>query len=248
MDTYGSALKKYHETREFDEKEIYPYITEGIGEDIIPKNIDFDIIDQFEKVTDKDGAVMARRLAREEGILLGYSAGSAVAGLNQLSYLLTKDDVVVVVIHDHGSRYVGKIYNDDWMRERGFLSAELTVKDIIANKKQKNFIAVDAGDSIKQAFDLMKSNDISQMPVMVDQNIQGSITESTLLAYILENPINHRETTVSSIMNDPFPMVKEDLSFSQLGKYINKQNPAILCQDVSGTIHIITQYDIIQSL
>ena len=114
IDTYGSVFKKYHETGVFDEKEIYPYITEGIGEDILPKNVDFGVIDLFEKVTDKDGALMSRRLAREEGILLGYSAGSAVAGLRQLKDRLTKDDVVVVVIHDHGSRYVGKIYNDDY--------------------------------------------------------------------------------------------------------------------------------------
>ena len=121
IDTYGSALKKFHETRQFDPSEIYPYITEGIGEDIIPANIDFDIIDHFEKVGDKEGAVMARRLAREEGMLLGYSAGSAVAGLLQLRDRLRPGDVVVIPIHDHGSRYVGKIYNDDWMREKGFL-------------------------------------------------------------------------------------------------------------------------------
>ena len=121
MDTYGSALKKYHETRIFDHAEIYPYITEGIGEDIIPANIDFDIIDHFEKVTDRDGALMARRLAREEGLLLGYSAGSAVAGLLQLKDRLQEGDLVVVVIHDHGSRYVGKLFNDNWMREKGFL-------------------------------------------------------------------------------------------------------------------------------
>ncbi len=121
VDTYGSALKKYHETRIFDHAEIYPYVTEGIGEDIIPANIDFDIIDHFEKVTDRDGALMARRLAREEGLLLGYSAGSAVAGLLQLKDRLTEADLVVVVIHDHGSRYVGKLFNDDWMREKGFL-------------------------------------------------------------------------------------------------------------------------------
>ena len=137
VDTYGSVFKKYHETGVFDKNEIYPYITEGIGEDILPKNVDFDVIDHFEKVTDKDGAVYARRLAREEGILLGYSAGSAVAGLVQMKDQLTEDDVVVVVIHDHGSRYVGKIYNDDWMRERGFLDTELKVKDIISPKEGK---------------------------------------------------------------------------------------------------------------
>ena len=121
VDSYGSVYKKYHETGEFDENEIYSYITEGIGEDILPKNVDFDLIDHFEKVTDKDGAIYARRLAKEEGIFAGYSCGSAIAGLNQLKSQLNKDDVVVVLLHDHGSRYVGKIFNDDWMREQKFI-------------------------------------------------------------------------------------------------------------------------------
>ena len=121
VDSYGSVYKKYHETGEFDENEIYSYITEGIGEDILPDNVDFDLIDHFEKVTDKDGAIYARRLAKEEGIFAGYSCGSAIAGLNQLKSQLNKDDVVVVLLHDHGSRYVGKIFNDDWMREQKFI-------------------------------------------------------------------------------------------------------------------------------
>ena len=121
IDTYGSVFKKYHDTGEFDESEIYPYITEGIGEDILPENVNFDIIDHFEKVTDKDGAIMARRLSRDEGIMVGYSAGSAIAGLNQLKAKLTKDDVVVVIFHDHGTRYVGKLFNDEWMKEMNFM-------------------------------------------------------------------------------------------------------------------------------
>lgn len=121
VDTYGSVFKKYHETGEFDQNEIYPYITEGIGEDILPKNVDFSIIDKFEKVTDKDGAIMARRLSREEGIMVGYSAGSAVEAINQLKDNLSKDDVVVVIFHDHGTRYVGKLFNNDWMKQQGFL-------------------------------------------------------------------------------------------------------------------------------
>jgi len=121
IDTYGSVFKKYHETGVFDENEIYSYITEGIGEDILPKNVNFDVIDHFEKVTDKDGAVYTRRIAREEGILVGYSAGSAVAGINQLKSKLCKDDVVVVIFHDHGTRYVGKLFNDEWMKEMKFI-------------------------------------------------------------------------------------------------------------------------------
>ena len=121
VDTYGSVFKKYHETGVFDENEIYPYITEGIGEDIIPENVDFDLIDHFEKVTDKDGAIFTRRLAKEEGLFCGYSCGSAIAGLNQLKDNLTANDVVVVLLHDHGSRYIAKVYNDDWMKSVGFL-------------------------------------------------------------------------------------------------------------------------------
>lgn len=121
IDTYGSVFKKYHETGEFDEKEIYPYITEGIGEDILPKNVDFSVIDGFTKVTDKDAAIYTRKLAEEEGFFLGNSAGAAAKGLLQLKEYFTKDDVVVVLFHDHGSRYVGKIFNDEWMKAQGFI-------------------------------------------------------------------------------------------------------------------------------
>ena len=121
IDTYGSVFKKYHETGIFDEAEIYPYVTEGIGEDMLPKNVNFDIIDGFEKVTDKDAAVYQRKLAKEEGLFLGNSAGSAIKGLLQLKANFTKDDVVVVLFHDHGTRYIGKMFNDEWMQEMGYL-------------------------------------------------------------------------------------------------------------------------------
>lgn len=121
VDTYGSVFKKYHETGIFDETEIYPYTTEGIGEDILPKNVNFEIIDGFTKVTDKDAAIYTRRLAREEGMFLGNSAGAAIKGVLQLKEHFKAGDVVVVLFHDHGSRYVGKIFNDDWMRNQGFL-------------------------------------------------------------------------------------------------------------------------------
>jgi cystathionine beta-synthase len=248
VDTYGSVFKKYHETGEFDPKEIYPYITEGIGEDILPQNVDFGVIDLFEKVSDKDGAIMARRLAREEGLLLGYSAGSAVAGLLQLKGQLTKDDVVVVVIHDHGSRYVGKIYNDEWMRERGFLERELSVKDILATKKSRPLISIGAQDSVRQAFNLMKEHDISQMPVMENGHIAGSVTETAVLSYLLENPLGHSEEKISAIMGEPFPTVSIELPFSQLSKYVSRSIPAVMAKDQAGNLHILTKYDIIQAV
>ena len=121
IDTYGSVFKKYHETGIFDENEIYSYVTEGIGEDILPENVDFSLIDGFTKVTDKDAAVYTRRLAKEEGMFLGNSAGAAVKGLLQLKEHFKKDDVVVVLFHDHGSRYVGKMFNDEWMKKMGYI-------------------------------------------------------------------------------------------------------------------------------
>ena len=248
IDTYGSVFKKYHETGIFDEKEIYPYITEGFGEDILPENVDFSIIDHFEKVTDKDGAVTARRLAREEGLLLGYSAGSAIAGLLQMKDQLKKDDVVVVIFHDHGSRYVGKIYNDDWMRERGFLDTELKVRDLIAHKEVKEFITVQKGVKVREVFNLMKDRDLSQLPVMDNGSVVGSVTESAVLKYILDNPLNNAENTVESIMGKPFPEVAEDLPFSQLSKFFSKEIPAVIAKDRAGVLHILTKYDIIRAV
>lgn len=249
IDSYGSVLKKYHETGEFDEKEIYPYLTEGVGEDIIPKNIDFEIIDHFEKVTDKDGALWARRLAREEGIMLGYSAGSALAGLMQMKDQFTKDDIVVLVIHDHGSRYIGKIYNDDWMRDRGFMDAEMCVKDIVRMKQAKGFVGVDVEDNVRQVFNMMKEHDISQLPVTNGSaKIVGSVTESSVLNYLLENPMNNSEQKIQAIISDPFPMVDIDMPFSQLNKYISKTIPAVMTKDKAGDLHIITKYDIIQAM
>ena len=120
IDTFGSVFKKYHETGVFDKSEIYPYLTEGIGEDIIPDNVDFSLIDHFEKVNDEDAAIYSRRLAKEEGIFAGYSCGAAIKGVLQLKKHFSKNDVVVVLLHDSGSRYIEKIYNDEWMKEKGF--------------------------------------------------------------------------------------------------------------------------------
>lgn len=247
IDTYGSVFKKYHETGEFDEKEIYPYITEGIGEDILPKNVDFSLIDYFEKVTDKDAAIYARRLAKEEGLFMGYSAGSAIAGVIQLKDQLKKDDVVVIILHDHGSRYVGKIYNDDWMRDRGFLETDVKVADLIRMKNAEPFISIEAEDTVRNAMNIMKSNDISQMPVMDKSDMVGSINESQVLNFILENPVNNTDKKVKEIMGQPFPIVDNQLSAKELNKYISKSNPAVISKDNKGDFHIITQYDLIQA-
>ena len=202
----------------------------------------------FEKVSDKDGAVMARRLAREEGIMLGYSCGSAVAGLMQLKDKLTKDDVVVVIFHDHGSRYVGKLYNDEWMRERGFLDGELTVNDLVTMKEDKTFYSVAKTDTIRTAFQMMKDMDLSQVPVMDDEKVVGSLTESAVLTALLENPMHNTEKAVETIMGKPFPMVEGDLPFSKLGRFVDKKFSAVLTKDNTGRYHVLTQYDIMRAV
>jgi cystathionine beta-synthase len=248
IDTYGSTLKAYHETGKIDPKEIYSYITEGIGEDIIPQNYDFSVIDHFEKVTDKDAAVMARRIAKEQGILLGYSAGSAICGLLQLKDRLKPTDVVVVIFHDHGSRYIGKLYNDDWMRERGFLDTELKIKDLLAQKNSKTFYSVNPTDTVRSAFNLMKEHDISQLPVFQDGKMVGGVTETEVLKYLLDNPLLHAEKPVTSVMGRPFPIVEDDMPFRQLGKYLTKEIQAVVVRDRAGSLHMLTQYDVIKAV
>ena len=248
IDTYGSVFKKYHETGEFDENEIYPYITEGIGEDILPKNVDFELIDHFEKVSDKDGALGARALAEKEGILLGYSCGSALQGLLQMKDQLKPDDLVVIIFHDHGSRYVNKVYNDDWMKERGFLDNIKNAGDLIALRQTTAFIAASGDSDIKSAMEIMKQKDISQMPVVdADENIIGSITESVLLDHLLQNG-ESKDLTVKDVMSAPFPEVDHFTPLQEIAQNINRQNPAVIVKSPDGSRGVITNYDLIRSI
>ncbi|NTD97545.1 pyridoxal-phosphate dependent enzyme [Agrobacterium tumefaciens] len=248
IDTYGSVFKKYKETGIFDKDEIYPYITEGIGEDFLPANVNFDVIDLFEKVTDKDAALMTRDIARKEGIFVGNSAGAAIGGLIQLKDKLKPEDVVVVIFHDHGSRYMGKMYNEDWLRERGFLQDEkLTAKSIIAKKEATEIVTLDATKSVLEAINTIKSMNISQIPVTQQGMIVGKIAESDILTALLENP-GLKSAEISEIMTATFPFVDLNTSIDKISSLINKENSAVLVEDESGKIEIITQYDIINAI
>ena len=248
IDTYGSVFKKYHETGIFDENEIYSYITEGIGEDILPENVDFSVIDGFEKVTDKDAAVYTRKMAREEGIFAGNSCGAAVKGLIQLKENFSKDDVVVVLLHDSGSRYVGKMYNDEWMRERGFLEEEiLTAKDLVKNHEDKPLVSVFSEELVSHAIAKMRKFGISQIPVMKDNQFVGSIDDSVIYHTLVDKP-ELRDAPISSIMGAAFPIVKSGTQLEELCKLINKNTPAVLVESDSGSMHIVTRYDIISAM
>ena len=248
IDTYGSVFKKYKETGIFDKNEIYPYITEGIGEDFLPANVDFSLIDHFEKVTDKDAALMTRDISLKEGIFVGNSSGSAVAGLLQMKDKFKAGDVVVVIFPDHGSRYMGKMFNEDWLRERGFLTDEkLTARSIIAKKEKTEIVTIDCEKSIMEAIGTIKSLNISQIPVTQKGMVIGKITESGILDALLENP-SLRSATVKSIATSSFPFVDLNTSIDKISALINKDNSAVLVEDEQGRIEIITQYDIINAI
>lgn len=246
IDVYGSLLTHYFKTGEIDMSYVHPYISEGFGEDFVPENYDMSVIDHFEQVTDKDGAVMARRIAKEEGLFCGYSAGSCLQGLMQLKNSLQKEDVVVCIFHDHGSRYVGKVYNDQWMMERGFLDVK-TFKDIVSGRVGKKLITVEPTQTVAEAVELMKKYDIEQIPVMKDFEVLGSISEEGLFLKIFNNPeIKH--STVESVLEPAFTMVELNTPVEKLGQLITKENGAVLAKDESGSYHIVTKYDILQSL
>ena len=248
IDTYGSVFKKYKETRIFDESEIYPYITEGIGEDVLPANVDFDVIDLFEKVTDKDAAVMTRRIAREEGIFVGNSAGAAIAGLLQLKDQLKETDVVVVLFHDHGSRYIGKIFNDDWMKERGFLVENIkTAGDMVEKHKDEPLVSLYSEELVSHAIAKMRKFGISQIPVTKNGDFVGSLDDSHVYQLLVENP-ELRDAAISSVMQDAFPIVKTSTTLEDVSKLINKNTHAVLVEMPNGGHHIVTRYDIISSL
>lgn len=248
VDTYGSVFKKYHETGIFDENEIYPYVTEGIGEDILPKNVDFSLIDGFTKVTDKDAAVYTRKLALEEGIFVGNSAGSAIKGVLQLKDHFKPDDVVVVLFHDSGSRYVGKIFNDDWMRERGFLEEEVTkAVDLIKSHIDKPLVVAKTEELVSHALERLRKYKISQIPVVDTSGFVGSLDETDLFRSYVEDK-NIAEKPIKEIMGKPYPIVKENTPIEEVSKLIDKNNQAVLVALENGKHHIITKHDIINSI
>jgi cystathionine beta-synthase len=249
IDTYGSVFKKYKETGIFDKHEIYPYITEGIGEDFLPKNVDFDVIDHFEKVTDKDAAMMTRRISREEGIFAGNSAGSAMAGLLQLRDHFTDDDLIVVIFHDHGTRYLGKMFNDEWMREKGFIEKHgMKARDLVAMKLSGELCSLESEEPVEHAIRLMSEHDFSQLSVMRDNRLVGSLNETHLYNELVRNPEVKRQP-VDTIMQPAFPFVDVSTPVELLQTMITPQNPAVLVRDFkTDKTFIITRSDLIRVL
>ncbi len=249
IDTYGSVFKKYKDTGLLDKNEIYPYITEGIGEDFLPKNVNFSVIDHFEKVTDKDAAVMTRRIAREEGIFAGNSAGSAMAGVLQLKDQFREEDLVVVIFHDHGSRYLGKMFNDEWMREKGFLEKSgLTTRDLVAMRVSGELCSIESNEPVEHAIRLMSEHDFSQISITRNKRLVGSLNESHLYSQLVRNSEVKRDP-VESIMQPAFPFVDISTPVDLLSTMITPENPAVLVRDFkTDKTFIITRSDVIRVL
>jgi cystathionine beta-synthase len=251
IDTYGSVFKKYKETGVFDNNEIYPYMTEGIGEDILPKNVDFSLIDTFIKVTDKDAAVMTRRLAREEGLFVGWSCGSAVFGaLEYAREHMSEEDTMVIILPDHGTRYLNKIYNDTWMKDHGFLESRdfATAKDIIQTKNGSDrLLTIDKNMKINDAVRMLNKEGISQIPVTDGEQIVGSLTDSKVLNHLIDTP-EIKDHLVSEIMDPPFKFVGMDNTLDVLSSLIDRENKALLVRDDKNKVHIITQADLLMAM
>jgi cystathionine beta-synthase len=249
IDTYGSVFKKYKETGVFDKNEIYPYITEGIGEDFLPQNVDFSVIDHFEKVTDKDAAVMTRRITREEGIFAGNSAGAAMAGLLQLRQHFTAQDVVVVIFHDHGTRYLAKMFNDEWMRAKGFLEVSgMTARDLVALGVSGELHAIECSRPVEDAVRIMSDHDFSQISVTNRGRVVGSLNESHLYSEFIRDAGIKRQP-IETIMQPAFPFVDISTPVELLSTMITPENPAVLVRDFKTDKNfIITRSDVIRVL
>lgn len=255
VDPYGSVYAKYWRTREFDHGEIYPYITEGVGEDILAGNMDFDLVDDYVQVTDKDAMVMTRRLAREEGMFVGGSCGMAMSGavqwLEANREALRPTDVVVVLLPDGGFRYLSKIYNDEWMRQHGFFPKEapVTAASVLAScKEPREVLQIAADATVADAVATMADNGISQAPVVEDGAIVGSLTENHILGRLVEDP-DSRNRLVRDVMGKPFPVVDRDTPVREIAERIHENRAAVLVRcEHEGEYEILTRTDLITAL
>ncbi len=249
IDTYGSVFKKYKEQGVFDKHEIYPYVTEGIGEDFLPANVDFSIIDHFEKVTDRNAAIYTREIALKEGIFGGNSAGSAMAGLIQLKDRFKAGETVVVIFHDHGTRYLGKMFNPDWMRAMGYETVPgPTARDLVKNKSVSDLVGVEVTDTVEQALRRMTENNFSQITVKQDDRIVGSLSETHAYACVVQNPAVRREP-VSGIMQKAFRFIDIETPVTLLASMITPENPALLVRDFpAGKTYILTGSDVLAAI
>lgn len=253
VDPYGSVYWKYFHTGEFDEDEIYPYVTEGVGEDILAGNMNFDILDDYVRVTDRESMLMTRRLAREEGMFLGGSCGMAMAGALQWMEAnreaISDDAVLVVIMPDGGYRSLGKVYNDVWMQEHGFLEADavLTAGAIVERRSRRDLVSAPVDMTLDDAIAAMREHGISQLPVMEGGEVVGSLIEQNILRFLMGDP-DARGRLVRDLMGPPFPMVDASSPVQAIANELRGEQPAVLVRREDGTFAILTRSDLISAL
>jgi len=250
IDPKGSALREYFYTKKITPL-LKTYKVEGIGQDYVPGVLHLEYVDEMIEVTDKESFLMARRLTREEGLMAGGSAGTAVAGLMKIADRFKDDDVVVVLLPDSGERYLSKIYNDDWMRENGFLTPEkVTARYVLQSKKKKmgDLVAIDPITTIRKALDLIKEHDVSQLPVLDRGKPIGAVHDNELMTRVLERP-SLVDSPVSTVMGPSFPLVNIDSQIEDVIHFMtSKKNTAVLVEDDQKISGILTRYDVIEFL
>ncbi|HYE58273.1 MAG TPA: pyridoxal-phosphate dependent enzyme [Rhodothermales bacterium] len=253
VDPYGSVYYKYFHEGVFDDKEIYPYLIEGVGEDILAGNMDFSCVDDYVRVTDRDAMLMTRRLAREEGLFCGQSSGMAVSGAIQWLRAhrdeLKPTDVVVVLLPDSGFRYLAKTYNDAWMKQHGFLEArpEITASSVLnARKRTARLVTARPETTLSEAIQAMAEHGISQVPVFEDTQPVGSLSESAILNRLIAQP-DARDLPVREVMGEPFPVVPASLHLDHLTAYLEQGAGAVLVHEENG-YGILTRSDLISAL
>jgi len=248
VDPEGSIYTEYFKSRTLPDT--HPYKVEGIGQDSMPKIMDFTNIDKVITVSDKESFLAARQLARKEGVFAGGSAGSAIHVALKLASDLGEKDMIVVIIPDHGSRYLSKLYNDTWMKDNQYLEPKfkLTASDITYRRRGKRpLITVEIDSTLLQATSLMEQNDISQLPVMEDGRIVGSLTENKVLSTLVSNP-SLREHQVREFLDKPFPVIDEKVSIEKIYKLLDKDTTAVVVKHEDNTLDIITKSDLIYAL
>ncbi|HEX6306825.1 MAG TPA: pyridoxal-phosphate dependent enzyme [Longimicrobiales bacterium] len=248
-DPAGSIFASYHRTGQKGEGA--PYKVEGIGNDKLPSTLDFDIVDEFHTISDRDAFHMGRRLTREEGLFVGGSAGLIVSLAARVARDVNDPDACIVcIIPDTGERYLSKMYNEEWMRENRLLEPErLTAADMVARKDgaAPALITVERGTTVREALRLITEYDISQLPVCAGDRCVGSVPESALMARIIEDP-RTLDQPVDGIMEPPFPVVEGELPMSGVSRLLTRQCPAVLVRSDGTLAGIITRYDVVRYL
>lgn len=247
IDPKGSILREYFYTKKYPQV-LKTYKVEGIGQDWIPGTLNFDVIDDMVEANDKESFLMARRLTREEGIFVGGSCGSAVAGALKYADRMKESDIMVILLPDTGERYLSKIYNDDWMRENGFLTPDKVTLRYILQSKAKNvpqLIAVDSTTTVRKALDLFKENDVSQLPVIDKGKTVGTVTDNDLMSAVLEEN-KKLDATVNMLMKPPFPILGGSSPIEHAVDYLKKKDSAVLVEEDHRIVGILTRYDVIE--